>query len=304
MHDKFQELKNPLGVHPINWSNDDFKDLGGNTPLETCFKEMHEAGYAGTEVGNKYPRDPALLKPLMDRHQLRLIGGWHSTYLAGKAYEEEEQHLLEYLHFLKSMNASVVILAECSNAIHGDESAPLKFGSDSIDLSQDQWQRVYDGLDKLSELAANEGIPAVYHHHMGTVVQSESSLDALMANTSQLNLLFDTGHLAFAGLEPATILDKYIDRIAHVHLKNVRPSIVREVRDRGLSFGQAVRAGVYTVPGDKAEGGVNYEPLLARLADHGYQGWFVIEAEQDPEKAAPKAYATTARTYLRQTTGL
>lgn len=303
MRDQFQDLKNPLGVHPINWSNDDFQDLGGHIPLETCFAEMQAAGYEGTEVGNKYPKNPDELRPLMEYNQLRLIGGWHSTYLGEKTYEEEERNFLSYLNFLKAMDASVVILAECSRAIHGDENQPLRFGDDLIDLREEQWQNVYVGLDRLSELAAEAGIPAVYHHHMGTVVQSEAALDWLMAHTRKLNLLFDTGHLAFAGIDPATVLDKYIDRIAHVHLKNVRPRIVRQVREEGLSFGQAVRAGVYTVPGDP-EGGVDYPPLLQRLAEQGYTGWYVIEAEQDPDKANPKEYASLARSYLRETTGL
>lgn len=303
MHDRYQELKNPLGVHPINWSNDDFQDLGGHIPLESCFADMQAAGYAGTEVGNKYPKNPDELRPLMDQHQLRLIGGWHSTYFGEKSYEEEEASFLTYLNFLKAMDASVVILAECTNAIHGDESQPLRFGDELINLSEEQWRLVYQGLDRLSELAAEVGIPAVYHHHMGTVVQSADALDGLIANTSKLNLLFDTGHLAFAGIDPASVLEKYIDRIAHVHLKNVRPNIVQQVRENGLSFGQAVRAGVYTVPGD-SEGGVDYPPLLERLAEHGYKGWFVIEAEQDPEKANPIKYASMARSYLKETTGL
>lgn len=304
--ERFQELNNPLGVHPINWSNDDFQDLGGDTPLETCFQQMHAAGYSGTEVGNKYPQDPDTLRPLMDSFQLKLIGGWHSTYLADKEYAEEEERFLEYLKFLKSMKASVVILAECSNAIHGDESQPIKFGPEMIELTEEQWSRVYEGLDKLSELAASEGLPAVYHHHMGTAVQSESALDALMANTQKLNLLFDTGHLAFAGIDPGSILERYIDRIAHVHLKNIRPSIVERVREEELSFGQAVRAGVFTVPGDETEGepGVNYPPLLDRLAGYAYKGWYVVEAEQDPEKADPQECALKARNYLRKTTGL
>jgi inosose dehydratase len=296
--DRFRELNNPLGVHPINWSNDDFHDLGGDTPLETCFRQMHEAGYAGTEIGHKYPRAVDELAPLMKQYELRLIGGWHSTYLATAGFDEEKERFNEHLNFLKQMNASVVIVAECSNAIHSDESAPLKFGSAVDGLSEEQWEKVYRGLDKLSELGAREGLPVVYHHHMGTVVQSWSSLDDLMGNTHNLNLLFDTGHLKFAGIDPEEILQKHADRIAHVHLKNVR-----RVREEGLSFGQAVRAGVYTVPGDesKDEPAVDYPPLLAGLAD---QGWYVVEAEQDPAKAAPLVYALKARQYLREITGL
>ncbi len=304
IHDKFRELNNPLGVHPINWSNDDFRDLGETTPLEACFQQMQEAGYVGTEVGHKYPDDPNLLRPMMDKFQLRLIGGWHSTYLAENEFEEEEGRFLKYLRFLKAMNASVVVVAECSQAIHSDESAPLKFDHDLINLSEEKWVNVYLGLDKLSELAAAEGLPVVYHHHMGTVVQSESCLDALMTNTNNLKLLFDTGHLTFAGINPETILDRYLDRIAHVHLKNVRPSIVGKVREQGLSFGQAVRAGVFTVPGDEAESGVEYSILLTRLAENGYNGWYVVEAEQDPRMADPLEYALKARKYIRETTGL
>lgn len=306
LKDRFQELNNPLGVHPINWSNDDFKDLGGDIPLETCFREMQEAGYAGTEVGNKYPRDVSELSGLMNKYQLRLIGGWHSTYLAEADYAEEEKSFLEYLRFLKAMDASVLIVAECSQAVHGDESAPLRFGADVINLSNEQWERVYAGMDKLARIGAEAGLPVVYHHHMGTVVQSEESLDALMAHTNDLNLLFDTGHLAFAGIKPKTILDRYKDRIAHVHLKNIRPEIVRRVMEEGLSFGQAVRAGVYTVPGDEnpRDPGVDYPPLLDELSKHGYSGWYVIEAEQDPTKANPKQYASIARNYIRELTGL
>jgi inosose dehydratase len=304
--DRFRELNNPFGVHPINWSNDDFRDLGGNTPLETCFRQMHEAGYVGTEVGHKYPKDVDELGPLMKQNQLRLIGGWHSTFLATKEYDEEQQHFEKYLHFLKSMNASVVIVAECSYAIHSDESAPLKFEPEGIGLTTEEWERVYNGLEKLSRLAADEGIPLVYHHHMGTVVQSEESLHALLENVSDLNLLFDTGHLKFAGIEPSDILERHADRIAHVHLKNVRPEIVRKVREEGLSFGQAVRAGVFTVPGDesKYEPAVDYPELLAGLAERGYKGWYVVEAEQDPAKADPLVYALKSRHYLRHITGL
>lgn len=267
---------------------------------------MREAGYAGTEVGHKYPRHVDELRPLMKQFQLRLIGGWHSTYLATKAFEEELNRFKEYLHFLKQMNASVIIVAECSNAIHGDESAPLKFGSEIIDLPPKNWERVYQGLDKLSELAEVEGLPLVYHHHMGTVVQSEASLDALMANTPRLNLLFDTGHLKFAGIEPEAVLKRHSDRIVHVHLKNVRPEIVRKVREEDLSFGQAVRAGVFTVPGDEAKGepAVDYPPLLTGLAERGYKGWYVVEAEQDPAIADPLDYALKARQFIRQLTGL
>ena len=150
--DRFRELNNPLGVHPINWSNDDFKDLGRDTPLETCFRQMHEAGYVGTEVGHKYSQVADELRPLMNQHQLRLIGGWHSTYLATDDYEKEQLRFMQYLRFLKQMNASVVIVAECSNSIHGDESAPLKFGPSMLGLFEDQWEKVYQGLDKLSEL--------------------------------------------------------------------------------------------------------------------------------------------------------
>lgn len=161
-------------------------------------------------------------------------------------------------------------------------------------------------MDKLSELAALEGLPVVYHHHMGTVVQSESSLDALIAHTHKLKLLFDTGHLKFAGIEPEEILQRHANRIAHVHLKNVRPDIVRKVRAERLSFGQAVRAGVFTVPGDesKDEPAVDYPVLLAGLAEQGYKGWFVVEAEQDPVKADPLIYALKARQYLCEITGL
>ena len=240
----------------------------------------------------------------MEPHGLRLIGGWHSTHLAENPYPDEERRFLEYLDFLKAMDASVVVLAECSNAIHGDESKSLVFEGEAIGLSNEQWQRVYQGLDKLSELAANTGIPAVYHHHMGTVIQSEESLDALMDNTeNQAALRYRASD--FCRHRPSSSLGE-IHRSDQPRALEERTPQHRPKARRKTFFRTTVRAGVFTVPGDATEGesGVDYPPLLSRLAESGYNGWYVVEAEQDPEIADPLEYARIARNYLNEITGL
>jgi len=296
-----ESLKVEVGAQPINWCNDDFRDLGASIPLEQCLSEMRQAGYVGTELGHRFPLEGAEVRVLLERYGLRLASGWHSTYLASRPYADEEKSFDAHLARLKAAGSRVAIVAECTHAIHSEGSKPLRFASGVELLDASAWTRVYEGLDRLAERAATAGMKVAYHPHMGTVVQDQRDVERLMERTKVLSLLLDTGHLAFAGADPLAVLRAHGPRVAHVHLKNIRPAVVEEVRAKRLSFEAAVRAGAFTVPGD---GGIDFRPIFEHLAALGYSGWWIVEAEQDPAKANPLEYALRGRRYIRETAGV
>jgi inosose dehydratase len=290
-----------VGVNPIVWSNDDFLDLGGDIPLERCLAEASAAGYAGVELGHKFPRDPERLRSLLDDAGLELVSGWHSLHLLERPIEEERARFRAHAEFLRRMGSSVVIVAECSRCTYTSPKLRLRFPSANGPLSGEEWSRLAAGVDELAYEADERGMRLAYHPHVGTVVQGREEIDRLMERTCATGLLADSGHLALAGADPLAVFRDHAARIAHVHLKNVRDRVARRVRDGGWSFSRAVREGVFTVPGD---GGIDYEPIFALLERSGYSGWIVIEAEQDPAKAPPLEYAAIAREYVRRTAGL
>ena len=290
-----------VGANPIIWTNDDFSELGDRTSLDECLAEMREAGYAGTELGRKYPRSAQALREVLQRHDLRLVSGWHSTYLAEQDMAGEEQRFRDHLALLRALQATVAIAAECTRSIHGTRDAPLGFGDDDRPrLTEAEWPRVEAGLKRFSALAEAAGMKLVYHHHIGTVVQSEAELDRLLAAVPTLHLLLDPGHLVFAGIDPHRVMRRHGARVAHVHLKSVREPIAARARRERWSFYQAVSAGVFTAPGD---GVVDFPRLFVELAQRGYQGWLVVEAEEDPAKAPPLPKARQARAYVREHAG-
>lgn len=303
LREKFRELRNPVGTQPIAWSNDDFPELGGSTSLEQCLGEMRTAGYAGTELGRKFPRTPPALRAALGPHDLRLISGWHSTHLATRNLGEERDAFLRHLDLLRSCGASVVIVAECSHRTYPQPDQPLDFTSGTPALTAGEWQALCHGLTEFAALARDGGLTLVYHHHLGTVVQSATALEKLLGDVPTLGLLYDTGHLTAAGIDPLTVLHRYGPRIGHVHLKNVRTAVLTRARAEAWSFACAVTGGLFTVPGD-VDGCVDFASVLAGLAALDYRGWLVVEAEQDPARANPLHYATLARDYIRLHTGL
>jgi inosose dehydratase len=273
-----------LGTNPIGWSNDDLRDLGGATSLDTCLSEARLAGFEGIELGHKFPRDAAELRPILERHDLALVSGWYSARLLERDETAEWEAMQPHLRLLRALGCGALILAETSNAIHGVRTAQL---STRPELSDAQWSLFAARLTALADAAAAEGMAIAYHHHMGTVVQSETEIDRLMAQTGpSLHLLLDTGHAVFAGADPVALARRHRDRITHVHCKDVRQAVLSEARRNDQSFLDSVVAGVFTVPGD---GMVNFSAVLTELS--GYAGWLVVEAEQDPAKAHPLTYA-------------
>lgn len=282
-----------FGVNPIGWSNDDLRELGGKTPLETCLREAKQAGYDGIELGHKFPREAKALRAVLEPHGLALVSGWYSSELLLRDAKEEMQHLRAHLDLLKALGCNILIFAETSNAIHGDRAAPI---SKRPVLAADGWKQFGQRVTEVADAVAEEGVTLAYHHHMGTVVESAEDIDAFMAATGpSVHLLLDTGHATFGGADPVALAQKYRKRIAHVHCKDVRKDVLATARAKDWSFLDAVVEGCFTVPGD---GMVNYPAVFAEIP--GYSGWLVVEAEQDPEKANPLKYATMGSSNLKR----
>jgi inosose dehydratase len=276
-----------VGINPLTWTNDDMPELGADTPLETCLTETKQAGYAGIELGNKFPRRAEKLKPILSAHKLKLVSGWYSSNLLERSVEAEIEALEPHLHLLYLMGCTELVLCETTRAVHGDKACAL---SKRPTIDETQWKRLTTGLNRLGDHVAERGIKLAYHHHMGTVIQTQAEIDSLMERTgTSVFLLLDTGHLTFAGGDPVGAAKKHGARVAHVHAKDVRKPVLDTVLKNDTPFLEAVLQGVFTVPGD---GSVDYPAVFKELAQHHYQGWVVVEAEQDPRKANPLTYAT------------
>lgn len=297
----FEKSKIDLGIAPIAWTNDDMHDLGKENSFEQCISEMAQAGYTRTEVGNKYPKDPAVLKAALAEKGLRVVNQWFSSYLTTNPYEEVEKAFIAQCDFLRAVDADCIGASEQGHSIQGQMETPI-FEKKYV-MNDDEWKKLTSGLDKLGAIAKDKGLKLVFHHHMGTVVQTLAEVDRLMAETNPevVGLLYDSGHFAYCGEDPVVALKKHLARVRHVHLKDIRPAFVKEVKDNRLSFLKGVRMGAFTVPGD---GVVDFPSIFQILSDYGYNGCMLIEAEQDPAKANPLEYAIKGRTYIRQATGL
>ncbi len=275
-----------IGINPITWTNDDVPELGGDTPLETCLAETREAGYLGTELGGKFPRDSAELGPLLDRYDLRLVAGWWDGRILEREVEAEFDALLPHLTLHRDLGAAYVVYADTSKGRHDGIWRPI---SDRPKLDDEDWPAYGRKVTELAERMRDFGIGMAFHHHMGTIVESDAETERLMSVTGEaVGLLYDTGHSSFSGGDPVTLLTRNLDRIVHVHCKDVRADKLARARAEDMSFMDAVLDGIFTVPGD---GSVDYPAILRTLSDAGYEGWLVVEAEQDPRKAIPLTYA-------------
>jgi inosose dehydratase len=275
-----------IGINPLTWTNDDMPELGGETPLETCLKEARQAGYAGVELGNKFPRKAHELRPILVKHDLDLVSGWYSSRLLERSVEAEKEAVAGHLTLLADMGCTTMVYAEVSGCVHGERGTPV---SKRPKIPENRWKDFGRHLTEMGRYLERRGIKLAYHHHMGTVVETEAEIDRLMAETGpEVGLLLDTGHLTYAGGDPVAVAKRHVQRIVHVHCKDVRLDVLKQAKQKDMSFLNSVLEGVFTVPGD---GGVEYKSVLKPLADAGYDGWLVVEAEQDPAKAHPLTYA-------------
>ncbi len=290
-----------LAIAPIGWTNDDLPDLGGENTFEQCVSEMALAGFTGSEIGNKYPQDVSVLRHKLEVRGLQICNAWFSTLFTSQPYEVTVRNFIAHRDRLHALGARVIGASEQGNSIQGKDVNI--FGPDKPVYTPQQWELIARGYNELGRLAREVGMTLCCHHHMGTGVQTEDEIDRFLALTDPelVFLLFDSGHLTFAGVDPVPVLQKYIGRTRHVHLKDVRLCVRDQARREGWSFLTAVRNGVFTVPGD---GDVDFAPLFDILEKSGYEGWVVVEAEQDPAKANPFEYALKARRYIAEKTGL
>lgn len=287
-----------LGTNPIAWSNDDLPELGGETPLETCLTEAREAGFTGIEKGNKFPTEPSALLEVLGRHSLAFVSGWYGAELRFRSVEAEIAAMHPHLELLRACGATVMVFAETSGTVQGSRSTPV---ADRPRMTETEWPVFLARLDAIAAWMAGEGVRLAFHHHMGTVIESAEDVDRMMEGTGpDVGLLFDTGHLTFAGADPAATAARWAHRINHVHAKDVRAPFLEQAHRGRWSFLDSVVAGVFTVPGD---GMVDFTAALAPLAAAGYDGWMIVEAEQDPARAHPLTYARNGYRSLRATAG-
>jgi inosose dehydratase len=271
-----------LGIAPIGWSNDDLPELGGDITLEQCLREARAAGYAGVEKGGKFPLDPKVLGPILEEHRLRLVSGWFSGELRQGSVEREQRRIAQQLALYQALDVPVMVYAETTGTVQAAPDVPVAVRPR---MPEEEFKRYGDRLTELAEWLRAEGCPMTFHHHMGTVVETEREIDLLMARTGDaVGLLFDTGHLHFAGGDVLATARRHGRRINHVHCKDIRADVLARLKSENWPFLKGVIEGVFTVPGD---GAIDFGAVAKVLAEIGYSGWVVVEAEQDPSKANP-----------------
>ena len=282
-----------LGIAPIAWSNDDMPELGGDTPLEQCLSEASEAGFSGIESGGKFPKKSNELIPLLDKYNLKLCSGWYGANLRINSVKEEIELIQDQLKLFQDCKAPCIVFAEVSDSIAGDPKRPL---STRPKMTADEWIIYCKKISEIGKYLEDQGMPLAYHHHMGTVIETQKDTERLLENTSdQVKLILDTGHMLFAGGNSIEVANNFKERIIHVHCKDMRKKVLEKSLKEDFSFRQAFLEGAFTVPGD---GFIDYEPLLTFLKKNNYNGWLVVEAEQDPAKANPLEYARIGHNYL------
>lgn len=291
-----------LGIAPIAWTNDDLPELGKENTFEQCISEMALAGYTGSEVGNKYPKDVKALKEKLDIRGLTICNAWFSTFFAIGKEKETIEEFIKHRDFLYELGAKVIGCSEQSHSIQGLEKAIFE---EKPCFTKEEWDRIFEGYNRLAQLAEEKGMKVCLHHHMGTGIQTPEEVKIFMEGTKEnVYLLFDSGHIYYSeNSQEATenLLKTYIDKIVHIHLKDVRKEVVEQIRQEKGSFLQGVKRGTFTVPGD---GCIDFKPLFQIIEQSNYAGYMVVEAEQDPAVANPFEYAVKARKFIKEMTGL
>ncbi len=291
-----------LGCAPINWTNDDLPSLGGELTYQQCLSEMALADYKGSEIGTKYPKDKDVLKKALELRGLQICNGWFSSFLASDKPTEYTLDLFkQHIDFIYYLGARVVGIGECGVTIHGDESCPM---SKAPILSDAKFEKLAAGLNEMGKIAKAKGMKTAFHYHIGTGVQSLEETDRLMAMTDPdlVGIVFDTGHSTLSGGNPVELLRKHIGRVNHIHFKDLRSAVYNQAKAEDWSFLKSVKEGLFTVPGDGDM--VDWNSIFDILNNSNYEGWIVVEAEQDPAKADPLEYAMKARKFIAEKTGL
>lgn len=292
-------MKARLGISPICWWNDDLVELSDDVSLEECLRQAREAGYTGMETGRRFPMDIRELGPILSRHGISVCGGWFSGTVLNGDLEENKDRIRAQMDLFIAAKAPCIVYGEVARSIQGDRSRPL---TQKPRLSDDEMRTYAHRMTQFGEWCADQGMPLAYHHHMAAVVETEAELDLFMAHSGEgIPLLYDAGHMAMAGGDVLRVIDRHHARISHVHTKDVRQAVIDGLDRSRESFLDAVVKGAFTVPGD---GSLDFEAIVQRLASYGYEGWFVVEAEQDPRKAPPLPTSARGNRELHRVLGL
>jgi inosose dehydratase len=286
-----------LGAHPINWVGEDVKEHGADTTYEQILDEMQKLGLKGTEMGRKYPTDLDVLKRELSQRGLQLVSQWRSVLFSDPAYREAElEGYRAHVRFLKEMGSTVISTCEVGGSLHFD---PRRTPNEKevLRLDEEGWKHLAEGLNAAGAIAKEHGLKLTYHHHGGTVVERPEEIDRLMELTDPnlVYLLYDTGHAYYGGADPLELLRKHYDRIAYVHLKDVRKRVLEEARAEQADFITCIRKGVFTVPGT---GDLDFKPIIGEFIARGYSGWAMLEGEQDPAVSPAYEFASRAISYL------
>ena len=269
-------------MSPIAWWNDDLVELSDDVSLEECLRQSRSAGFTGMEQGRRFPSTPEEMLPILKSADVTLCGGWFSGTLTVEELAANKDRIAPMIELFKAVGAPCIVYGEVGRSIQGDRSKPL---ANKAVLADDEMKAYARKVTEFGEWCAEQGMPLSYHHHMAAVVQFEHELDAFMKNSGEgIPLLLDAGHLAFAGGDVLAAIDKHHKRINHVHVKDVRMRVIEALDWTRQSFLDAVALGAFTVPGD---GSLDFAAIVRKFADYGYEGWFVVEAEQDPKANPP-----------------
>jgi len=288
-----------LGISPINWVNEDVLELGDHYTFEDLLSDFSTLGFTATEMCRKFPRDPKILRPALAEKGIQLSSQWKGVLFSDPSYRAAEiEAYRQHVEFLQEMGSRHVVTCELGGSIIGD---PRRAAGEKevIALNDEAWNHMVEGLHQAGEICRDHGMKLVYHYHIGTVVERPEEIDRLMntTNPTLVHMLYDTGHVYYGGGDPLSLLIKYGDRISYVHLKDIRQTVLDRVRREGIVFQKAVIQGVFTVPGD---GCIDFKPIFQQLFTTGYDGWMIIEAEQDPSIANPYDYAQKSLAYINQ----
>jgi inosose dehydratase len=283
------------GIAPIGWRNDDIPEIGADNTLQHLLSDIVVAGFDGTEVGGFFP-EPQILNKELQLRNLKIAGQWFSSYIIRDGIETAAAAFHKHCEYLQQVHASVAVISEQTHSIQGTGRCVF---SDKPYFTDEEWSQLCQGLNELGRIAEQYQLKLVFHHHMGTGVQTLEEVDRLMENTDPqyVHLLYDTGHIYVSDGDYLTLLHRHMDRIRHVHFKDARKKVLDNCKKEKKSFRDSFLMGMFTVPGD---GCIDFSKVYEVLLEQQYSGWIVVEAEQDPAVAHPLEYALLARKYINE----
>ncbi len=289
-----------VGTASVNWGFDPLYDWVVTPSFDRMLDEMRRSGYDGTEISYHFSSDVEQLRTDLARRGLRAAATFHEVDLLDPGrHDAEIARVIPVADRLAALGSDVLILSD-----HTSEPRLRVAGRVALDgrdgLSEPQWQALATGLNRIGALLRERGMRAVYHPHVGTYVETRPEIDRLCAltNPDLIGLCPDTGHLAYAGVDPLAVVADYAPRVWYVHLKDIDAVKLAQVRARHLDLAAAVKFGLFVPLG---EGMVDLDRMFAALRQSNYDGWVIVEQDAP---ADPLAAATHSRAYLRDRFGL